>query len=373
MEISPSYFIAFAGFVCGVGLGSVARGIRFCTFGAIEDAVLSGRMQRLKVWALAIVVAMLILQFYRLFEDGDRISSTFYLSSNLSVLGAIIGGLLFGFGMSLVGTCAYGSIVRLGGGDLRALIVALIIGLTAYMTVRGITGIFRVYVIEFYQIKLDKIDSQGIPEILSYFLSIKTDYLFLTCSLLFAIPVFFWCFKSRDQLRSIKDIIAGFLIGLFVALGFILTATIGNDPFYHHNVYSLAYARPIGESIIYLLTYSGTVINFSVATVFGTLFGAFVVAWSKNELRFEAYDDIQEMKRHLLGAFLMGFGAVTASGCTIGQGISGMATLSLNAPIALVSIFIGAVFGLYYLLSTSFYEAFVMLNDKIKSLRISLN
>ena len=97
--------------------------------------------------------------------------------------------------------------------------------------------------------------------------------------------------------------------------------------------------------------------DFSIALVFGTLAGSLIAALMKKEVRIEAYDDALEMRRHLLGAFLMGFGGVSAYGCTIGQGVSGMATLSAAAPLALGSILIGATGGLYYMLTGSVREA----------------
>ena len=75
---------------------------------------------------------------------------------------------------------------------------------------------------------------------------------------------------------------------------------------------------------------------FAVASVIGVVFGSFVVSTSRGEFRWEAFDDQREMRRHLLGALLMGFGGVLARGCTIGQGLSAASTLALTAPVAIV-------------------------------------
>ena len=349
--------MSLLGFLCGVGLGVVTRQMKFCTFGAIEDTVLAGRTQRIKVWLLAILTSVVVVQFYRYF-DNSRITESFYLAPQFNIMGAIVGGLMFGFGMSLVGTCAYGSIIRLGGGDLRALVVAIIIGITGYITMSGIASVIRVEVIETFSLNFSNVGSQGILEIITYMTRIEISSIFLVVSLFSVLGIIFWLYFDKDFNKSFSDILSGIAIGALIATGFVITSSVGNDAFSPQPVESLAYVRPLGESLVYLMTYSGAVINFSIGSIFGTLFGAFAVSYFRNEIRLEAFDDTVEMKRHLVGAMLMGFGAVTASGCTIGQGISAMAILALNAPIALLSIFIGAVLGLNYLLTDSLSEMF---------------
>jgi uncharacterized protein len=119
-----------------------------------------------------------------------------------------------------------------------------------------------------------------------------------------------------------RDIVAGALIGLAVAYGFAATGIIGADPFDPQRVESLTYVLPPGETIVYFLTYTGATIDFGIGLVLGTLGAAFLTAAFKGELRLEAFDDAREMRRHLAGAFLMGFGGVSALGCTARQGIS---------------------------------------------------
>lgn len=48
------------------------------------------------------------------------------------------------------------------------------------------------------------------------------------------------------------------------------------------------------------------------------------------------------MGRYLSGGVLMGMGGVLAGGCTVGAGLSGVATLSTSAVIALLAIIAGA-------------------------------
>ncbi|MEE8308455.1 MAG: YeeE/YedE family protein [Gammaproteobacteria bacterium] len=356
IELTTGHLVALSGFVLGMIAGWVARWARFCTFGAVEDMVLLGDLRRMKSWALAIAVAMLAVQLMHV-SDIARIDQTFYLGTKFHWAGAIVGGLLFGLGMALVGTCGFGTLVRLGGGDLKSFVAFLVMGLTAYMTAGGVTGYARRYVLEAVDLDLTSIGGQGLPHFAAALFGMDAQVLWMPMALIVTGLLLAWCFSGGGLKRNPRDITSGIITGLVVAGGFAATGIIGNDPFEPTPVRSLSYVIPPGRSVIYLLTFIGAAIDFSIALVFGTIAGSLAVALWKSELRIEAYDDAREMRRHLLGAFLMGFGGVSAYGCTIGQGVSGMATLSAAAPLALGSILIGATGGLYYLLTGSVREA----------------
>ena len=162
-ELTTGQLVALSGFVLGLIAGGVARWARFCTFGAVEDMVLTGDLRRLKSWALAIAVAILSVQIMRS-AGVARIDETFYLGTQFHWAGAIFGGLLFGLGMALVGTCGFGTLVRIGGGDLKAFVAFLVMGLTAYMTAGGVTGYARRYILEAVDLDLTSIGGQGLPK-----------------------------------------------------------------------------------------------------------------------------------------------------------------------------------------------------------------
>lgn len=319
--------------------------------------MLTGDLRRLKSWGLAVAVAMLAVQVMHV-ADVARIDETFYLSGNFHWAGALIGGLMFGLGMAFVGTCGFGTLVRMGGGDLKSFVTFLVMGLSAYMTAGGVAGYVRRFGLEAVSLDLAPIGGQGIPHILAALLGTSAEALWLPVALVFTGAVLTWCFSGDGLKGNRRDVISGIIIGLVVAGGFAATGILGNDPFEPAQVRSLSYVITPGRAIIYLITIVGGTIDFSIALVFGTIAGSFAAAAWNRELRLEAYDDAIEMRRHLLGAFLMGFGGVSAYGCTIGQGVSGMATLSLAAPIALGSILIGATAGLFYLLTGSVSDAF---------------
>lgn len=371
-DVPTPTLMAFYGILLGLVVGAVARGARFCTFGAVEDAVLAGNMTRLRSWALAIAVATLLVQTMHV-SDIARIGESFHLTPTFGWAGAIIGGLLFGLGMALVGTCGYGSLIRMGGGDLKSFIVFILMGLTAYMTARGFTGILRETLIEPLNIDLSAYDGQGLPHLISGVTGLAVQHIWLPTAIAVAGLIGFWCFADPVFRGSRRDILAALVIGSVVAAGYWVTGVLGNNAFDPQRVESLTYVLPPGETIVYLLTFSGSTIDFGIGVVFGTVIGAFLVAIAKREVRLEAFDDAREMRRHLLGAFLMGFGGVTALGCTIGQGISGMATLSMSAPLALGSILIGATFGLFYLVTGSISEAQSLLRQKLFGIDAATN
>ena len=97
---------------------------------------------------------------------------------------------------------------------------------------------------------------------------------------------------------------------------------------------------------------SGLRPDFPVGAVLGVVAGAFLATKTAREFRWEAPDDAREMRRHLLGAFLMGFGGIAALGCTIGQGLTGISTLSIGSLLAIASILVGARLGLYWLIES---------------------
>ena len=360
LELSTPQLLGLCGLACGVVMGGVARGARFCTFGAVEDLVLMDKSLRLRAWALAIAVALVLVQ--TLHQSGvARIGETFYLDAQFTWFSAIVGGLLFGFGMSMVGTCGYGVLVRIGGGDMRALISFLIMGVSAYMAARGITGLFRVGFIDRFGMDLSSLGGQGFPHIIGALTGIGSETLWLPIALIMAAGLIWWCFADRAFRTAYRDIGAGVAIGLTVTAGFAATAILGADAFNPRPVVSVRYVLPLGDTLIWLQTFSGATINFGIGVVIGTVAGAFGVSLWKREMRWEAFDDAVEMRRHLVGAFLMGFGGVTALGCTVGQGMTGMSTLSASAPLALGSIFIGAFFGLHWLMTGGVGEALSMI------------
>jgi uncharacterized membrane protein YedE/YeeE len=359
MEETPVHLIvASLGFGLGAVFGATAQRTNFCTMGAISDVVFMEDWNRFRAWMLAIAVALLGSQGLHAAGAVD-LSQSIYLGANLGWAGAILGGLLFGFGMTLTGGCGNKTLVRLGAGNLKSLVVAICLGIFAYMTLRGLTGLARVQIEGWTSVDLQALglETQGLPDLLAG-AGLPEGLARLLVTALVAGGLLWFCFKSAAFRASKTDIAGGLIIGLLVPAGWFVTGVVGYDDFEPTPLASFTFVAPVGESIQYLMTFTGSTINFGIAVVGGVIAGAFVAAKAGGQFRLESFTDASDMSRHMVGGAIMGIGGVMALGCTIGQGITGMSTLALGAPIALLSILAGGYFGLKYIEEGSFGGAF---------------
>ncbi len=348
-EFPVLYVVTSLGFVLGMMFGGTAQKTYFCTMGAISDIYFIGDWNRFRSWMLAMAVAMISSQTLHLFGVLD-LSASIYLSPTLGWAGAIIGGLLFGFGMTLGGGCGNKTLVRLGAGNLKSLVVALVIGVFAYMTLRGLIGLARVELESVTAIDLAARDmtAQGIPDFLVA-MGVADTVARWGSVIVVAGGTLWFCLKSQSFRDSKPDLFSGVIIGLLVTAAWYVTGVIGFDDFEPTPLASFSFVAPVGESLQYLMTFTGSTINFGIAVVGGIIFGSFVVAKSSGDFHLESFTDSSDMVRHIFGGALMGTGGVMALGCTVGQGITGMSTLALGSVIALLSIIGGGIFGMKYL------------------------
>ncbi|MCG8596093.1 MAG: YeeE/YedE family protein, partial [Kiloniellales bacterium] len=158
--------------------------------------------------------------------------------------------------------------------------------------------------------------------------------------------LFYWVFRDAAFRRDTGRIVAGTVIGLCIAAGWTVTSTLRETLFTPVQLESASFVAPLGDTMMQLITVTGTLPDYGVGLIGGVLAGAALAAWRADEVRWEACDDARELGRHLGGAFLMGTGGMFALGCTIGQGVSAVSLLAISAPITLVSILVGARIGL---------------------------
>ena len=352
MEWTPLYKVAAAAFLLGVVFGAVGNKTNFCTMGAVSDWVNMGDKNRLRAWLLAIGLAVVATQILRATGVVD-LGEAIYLTPNFGWLGYLLGGFLFGIGMTLASGCGQRTLVRVGGGNLKSLVVMLFLGLTAYMTMRGLLALVRVNAIDVANIRLDA-GSQGIDALLASAAGVEnvTAVSWAVTALLGG-GLIVYSLASRDFRRSFDNLLAGIVVGLIIPAGWYVTAVIGFDDFEPVRLESYTFVAPTAESIQYLMTFTGSTISFGVAAVFGVILGSFLYVITTGKFRLESFVGAPDMKRHILGGILMGFGGVLALGCTIGQGVTGMSTLALGSLMALASIVFGSALTMkieYYLL-----------------------
>ena len=285
-----------------------------------------------------------------------NINDAFYLTKTFGWLGYVLGGFLFGIGMTLASGCGQRTLARVGGGNLKSLVVLLILGLTAYMTMRGLLALFRVNVIEASNINLANsvIADQGMGTLLAAAVGLEDlARVDMILAILIGGGLVVFAFASKTFRGSFDNILAGITIGLIIPVGWYITGVVGYDDFEPIRFESYTFIGPTGESLMYLMTFTGSEINFGIAGVFGVILGSFLYVILTGKFRVETFNDHDDMIRHIVGAVLMGFGGVLALGCSIGQGITGMSTLALGSLMALVSIIFGCALTLkmqYYCL-----------------------
>jgi len=355
MEWEPVYKVAMLSFLVGIVFGAVVNKTNFCTMGAVSDWVNMGNKGRLRAWFLAIGIAILGTQVMQ-FNGVIDIDQSIYLTPNFGWLGYLAGGFLFGVGMTLASGCMNRTLVRVGGGNLKSVVVLIIIAVTAYMTMRGLLAEVKTNVFDVTNVDLSarQVSDQGIGTLLGASMGAENPALIQKIvAALFAGGLIIFALKGKELRGSFNNILAGVVIGLAIPAGWYITGVVGFDDFDPVRVESFTFTGPAGDGLMFLMTFTGSTINFGIAAVSGVILGSFLYGILSRTFRLESFVDRSDMLRHMLGAALMGFGGVLALGCTIGQGITGMSTLALGSLMALASIIFGSAFTMkvdYYLM-----------------------
>jgi uncharacterized protein len=341
--------VALLGFILAMIFGYVGNKTHFCTMGAVSDIVNIGDWGRMRAWLLAIAVAIIgtNIMVYLGYLDIEK---TLYTSPNFYWLAAIVGGVTFGIGMTLAGGCGQRTLVRVGGGNLKSIVVFMYLGYAALVTLRGILGAFRVNYLQAPAVTVHLDHYQTLPQLLHLDVGAA-----LGLALAIAAAILIFVFANGDFRKNSDGILSGIVVGLVVVGGWYVTGKIGfgEDPETLEMVYlgtnshlaeSMTFVAPVGYTLDYWAywTDSATIITFGVASIFGVGVGSFIYALTHKTFRWEFFNSPQDLARHLIGATLMGFGGVTALGCTIGQGVTGVSTLSVMSLLVLASIIAGA-------------------------------
>jgi hypothetical protein len=347
--------IAWLAFAVGAVFGLVANRTSFCTMGAVSDIVAMGDWNRMRMWAMAIAVAILgtsALQLLGLLE----VSKSIYTSSKLLWLSHLVGGLSFGIGMTLASGCGSKTLIRIGGGNLKSLVVFAFLGISAYMTLRGLFAVWRVRFLD--SVATDLPHSQDLPAFLTASGLPPSTALMLGAAIIGG-GLLLWVLLKRDAWRA-DVLLGGALIGATVAAAWYVSGHVGyvaehpetlEEAFIATNsgrAESLTFVAPFAYTLELLMLWSDTsrIVTFGIASALGVIAGAAVHAVLSRSFRIEGFRDSGDLVRHMAGGILMGFGGVTALGCSIGQGITGLSTLALGSIITTAAIIVGAALTL---------------------------
>lgn len=335
-SVSPDTLAAFWGLGIGAVVGAAAFLSNFCALGGVADILFARDWRRMRAWMLAAGVAMLGTQAL----DSSRIIHIDrILAPYILWLPTLLGGTCFGFGMALAGGCINRALVRVGAGSLKSLVTVLVVGVTAAITAAGVLE-----PLNHALARAGSLDIMVAPAALHRMFAVVPSWNAETVRWIFTAViggglVMFslkdsWFRASRDQVA------AGLIIGAAIPAAWFATEGTAYPS-------ALNFATPAGD-LIMLLTGRRTASSFSVAAFMGVPLGAFIAAALTRNLALETFTDRADLPRNLIGAALMGFGGTLALGCTFGQGLSGLSTLSVSAMITIAAIIFGCLWGIRY-------------------------
>ena len=233
MEFNPINLMIYVSFL-GLVLGYVVSKTNFCTMGAVSDWVNIGDTSRFKSWMLAASVAILgvtLMEYQGFFNTSD--SRIPYRDSVFFWPRYIIGGLLFGIGMTFASGCGNKILIRIGGGNIKSIFVLIIAGIMAYLMTR--TDFYGVVFHSWMRpispdlAKYGLLD-QSLPTIVSsIFISSSGDYFKLGFGLSVSLIMMFLIFRSGN-FKNFDNILSGFTVGIVVILAWLLTGgSMGNE------------------------------------------------------------------------------------------------------------------------------------------------
>lgn len=342
LEMVPiGVFAALVGLAGGVVLGLAARLGDFCTLGALESALYGRDQTRLRLWGVVLATAILATQTGAVAGWID-ISETLYHSIQWNALGSVLGGLVFGYGMALAGNCGFGALVRFGGGDLRSLVVVVVMGIFGFIALSGPLAPLRVALFP----QPDATGPQGIVHDLGQ-LGVPPAVVIVGIAGGFLI----WGLSHAGLRQKPRQIAWGVAAGLAVAWCFVGTSWLSAESLGEVAIEGPSFTAPVGRTLIFLMTSTAGGITFSVGSVVGVMAGSLIGSMLRGLFRWEACEDPRELGRQVCGAALMGVGGVVAMGCSVGQGVTAFATLSWSAPVTLAAIAAGASLGLRQLIA----------------------
>jgi len=361
------------GFFIAALLGALVNKTNFCTMGAVSDWVNIGSTNRLRAWVLAMATAIIAvsiienLQFFSL--ESTR---TPYRTENFSWIRYIIGGLIFGIGMTLASGCANKALIRLGAGNLKSIFVILTAGFFAFLM--GKTSLYDTIFqpwISATTINLNNysIYEQDLGSFISAFSGIgNLANIRLVSGLLFGITLLIIIFKSAPFRRDWINIIAGIGVGAAVVSTWYITGgSLGQEWIEAMEweeekpigiaVQGMTFIGPMANIISFLKDPSNfLLIGFCMVSLFGVLVGSFLYAILSKNFRVEWFSSWRDFFTHIFGASMMGIGGVLAMGCTIGQGVTGISTLSLGSFLTVSSIIMGSAITMKIQYYTMVYE-----------------
>ncbi|MGD8514561.1 MAG: YeeE/YedE family protein [Granulosicoccaceae bacterium] len=374
---SANQTMLWATFAIAFIMGAVVNKTNFCTMGAVSDLVNMGESGRLRAWVLAATVAML--GVVALEAAGmANLTSTLppYRGTEFQWGRYILGGFLFGVGMTLASGCGNKTLIRIGGGNIKSIFVFVVIGVIAYFMVDPYKQLEATWYQSLFAPWLTKASvslstQQDLGSIVGGMTGMDALMMRNIIGGVIGVLVLAYLFKSAEFRSNFDNVLAGIVVGVAVIAAWYVTSNIridmGDGPQSLTQIYqnwdflmdsaegkpkngstnlqpqSFTFISPIGQAYGYATsTFSSTFLTFGVMSVFGVILGSLLWSVISKGFRIEWFASFKDFIVHMIGAALMGFGGVLGLGCTIGQGITGVSTLALGSFLVFASIVFGS-------------------------------
>jgi len=350
-QLAP--YVTWGAFALAFVFGAVGNRTNFCTMGAVSDWVNMGDLGRMRMWLLAIAVALLGSSGLHLAGIVD-LSKSIYQAPNFTWLAYIVGGFLFGVGMTLGSGCGSKTLIRIGGGNLKSLVVFVFLGIAAYMTLRGLFGALRVNVLEQASVALST--GQDLPSLLAAGTGVAKATWIAVLAGTIGLALVAFAYASAQFRANFDYTLGGVVTGLVVVGGWYVSGKLGylaEDPNTLQEAFvatntgrmeSFSFVSPMAFTLDYLMLWTdkSKIITYGIASAAGVVAGSAAYALASRSFRWEGFRDAEDTASHIIGGILMGFGGITALGCTIGQAVTGVSTLALGSLVTFAAIVAGS-------------------------------
>jgi len=358
---SIAHVVTSLAFVLAFVFGAVANRVSFCTMGAVTDVINFGDWRRMRMWLLAIAIAIAgsaLLQAAGLID----LTRTIYTNPQVPWLSHVVGGAMFGFGMTLGSGCGSKTLIRAGAGNLKSIVVMVFLAIAAYMTLKGAFAPVRANGLDLVRLDLGALGAKtsDLPALAMAAGAGAAVRTWLPMIAALAIGAF--VFRDREFRTTAELIVGGVVVGAVIVGGWYVSGHLGHlaeDPqtleerFFATNsgrMESFSFVAPVAYllELLVLWTDQSRVLTFGIAGVLGMIAGSCAMALYTRTFRWEGFASVEDTANHIAGAILMGFGGVTALGCTIGQGLTGISTLAVGSILTFLSIVGGCVLAVRY-------------------------
>jgi uncharacterized membrane protein YedE/YeeE len=366
MELSIHTQVLGAVFAIAIIMGAVTCKTNFCAMGAVSDWVNIGDTGRMRAWVFSMAVALAGVIALEAAGIVNLSNETFppYRTANFAWIRYLLGGFMFGVGMTLASGCGNKTLVRIGSGNVKSLVVLVVGAVCAYLMLW--TPLYEKAFHPWVAAATLNLQAYGVANqelgtiLAGMFGMVMSKHLNLAVAVVVLAGLLVFCFKSADFRFEHDHILGGAVIGLAIVAGWWLTggpvgrewkeyADMATTVPSRVQVQSYTFVSPMGDTLRYLLDpMNFSLVNFGVVALAGVILGSSLWAVLTGQFRIEWFADWKDFANHVVGGALMGTGGVLSMGCTVGQAITGISTLAVGSILTFLAIVIGAAGTMKY-------------------------